>query len=316
MKVRFAVAPGPAAADLERFGRVLDDMEGLGFDAIWLSDIPLGAPVDPIVGLSFAAARTTRLKLGANLVPLGRHPLTLAKSLAQLDRLSGGRLLLSFVVGLGQPEERAALGVGAVDRGRRLEEITGLVRTWVAGGTVGESAVGSSGIGSSAVGESAGGSPAGDGYRLGGLASPARSVQAPLEIWFGGRAPAALRRVGRSADGWLGAAVTAAEAGPARREIERAAAAAGRRIDPEHFGLSIPYAATEAAASAEAAGRRRRPDVPPGELLPVGPVRLAELVSRYVDAGLSKFVVRPLGPDADQRERLARLADVLLPLQT
>lgn len=308
MKVRFAVAPGPAATDLDRFGRVLDHVESLGFDAIWLSDIPLGAPVDPIVGLSFAAARTTRLKLGANLVPLGRHPLTLAKSLAQLDRLAGGRLLLSFVVGLGQPEERAALGVGAVDRGRRLEEMTGLVRTWVAGGTVGESAVGSL-----AGGESAGGGQ----YRLGGLASPARSVQEPLEIWFGGRAPAALRRVGRSADGWLGAAVTAAEAGPARQEIERAAAAAGRRIDPEHFGLSIPYAPTEAAAaSAEVAGRRRRPDVPSDELLPVGPARLTELVGRYVDAGLSKFVVRPLGPDADQREDLARLADVLLPLQT
>ena len=84
---------------------------------MWLSDIPLGATLDPVVGLSFAIAATSSLKLGANVVPLGRNPLTLAKSLAQIDQMSGGRLLLSFVVGLDQPGERQALGSAPVPTG-------------------------------------------------------------------------------------------------------------------------------------------------------------------------------------------------------
>ena len=51
----------------------------------------------------------------------------LAKELAQLDQLSGGRLLLSFVTGLGQPGERRALGLNGARRGDVLEEVLGLV---------------------------------------------------------------------------------------------------------------------------------------------------------------------------------------------
>ena len=56
------------------------------------------------------------MHLGANLVPLGRNPFLLAKELAQLDQISAGRLLLSFVTGLGQPGERQALGLDGARR--------------------------------------------------------------------------------------------------------------------------------------------------------------------------------------------------------
>ncbi|MCB0995306.1 MAG: LLM class flavin-dependent oxidoreductase, partial [Acidimicrobiales bacterium] len=136
MKVRFAVAPGLPAFGGSDLAELVDGLEDLGFDTIWLSDIPLGPAVDPFAGLAFAAGRTTRLKLGANIVPFGRTPFVLAKTLAQLDRLSAGRLLLSFVPGIDQPGERSALGIEGEDRGALLDRIVPVLRTWWAGGSV------------------------------------------------------------------------------------------------------------------------------------------------------------------------------------
>ena len=84
MKVRFAVSPGGGAgdSDLEAFADVL---EASGFDGVWLSDLPAGPLVDPLIGLALIAGRTSRVKLGANVVPLGRNPFLLAKGLAHLD---------------------------------------------------------------------------------------------------------------------------------------------------------------------------------------------------------------------------------------
>ena len=78
-------------------------------------------------------------------------------------------------------------------------------------------------------------------------------------MWLGGRGPAALDRVGRLADGWLGAFVTPAEAALARERIHAAARAAGRSFDPEHFGLSIAYARVGAGRRAAACARRPAP---------------------------------------------------------
>ena len=298
MKIRFAVSTatsGQNGSGLEQFAAEVRAIEALGFDTVWLSDIPLGATLDPMVGLAFAASATSSLKLGANLVPIGRNPLTLAKSLAQIDQLSGGRLLLSFVVGLDQPGERQALGATGANRGRLVEEVTPVLRTWWAGETVDYHDAH---------------------YQFAGVASPGRSYQQPLEVWFGGSGPAALARTGRCADGWLGSAMSPPEAGAARDQIDKAAAEAGRAIDPEHFGLSIPYAAKEPDSRALALLRARRPDAAPADLLPVGPDQLRALLTRYVDAGLSKFVVRPVDADGDSQAALAYLADVLLPLQT
>jgi alkanesulfonate monooxygenase SsuD/methylene tetrahydromethanopterin reductase-like flavin-dependent oxidoreductase (luciferase family) len=138
-----------------------------------------------------------------------------------------------------------------------------------------------------------------------------------LEVWVGGSGPAALARVGRVADGWLGSALTPEEAGRAHRAIEMAAAGAGRFIDPEHFGLSIPYAATEPDSRTVGLLRSRRSShtddrAELSDLLPVGAAQLRELIKRHADFGLTKFVIRPLDRDASA----AALADVLLPLQT
>ena len=175
-----------------------DALEASQFDGIWLSDVPVAPVLDPLLGLAVAAGRTQRLKLGANVVPFGRSPFLLAKQLAQLDQISGGRLLLSFVTGLNQPGEREALGLGADGRGTAIEEVCGLLRAWWAGEAVNHQS---------------------ERWSFTRLVAAARPVQDPLEIWLGGRGPKALDRVGRLADGWLGAQLTPDEANHARRRF-------------------------------------------------------------------------------------------------
>ena len=292
------MAPPASALDARCFGEYLERCESLGFDTIWLSDIPLGPAGDPIVDLGFAAAVTSKLKLGANIVPLGRNPLGLAKQLAQLDRLSRGRLLLTFVPGLGTDAERAALGTADRNRGRVLEDVLGLVRRWWAGESV----------------TATHGALAFEDVSLG-----TRPVQDPLEVWLGGRGPLAIERVGRCGEGWLAAFVTPSEAQRGREEIERHAASYGRRVDPEHFGVSLLAARSEPDPQALAGLRGRRDEGELRRVLPVGAAATRELTGAYREAGLSKFVVRLLesGPaGSDWRGDLDWLAETLLPLQT
>jgi probable F420-dependent oxidoreductase len=233
--------------------------------------------------------------LGANVVPLGRNPFLLAKELAQLDRISQGRLLLSFVTGIGQPGEREALGLGDAGRGEVLEEVLPLLRAWWAGETVDHTS---------------------GRWSFTGLTAVARPVQDPLEVWLGGRGHMALDRVGRVADGWLGAQVTAPEARAARERIQASAENAAREIDPEHFGLSIAYARTAPESELLGVLTGRRPDIDPLTILPVGAQALRRAINDYVEAGLSKFVIRPAAGIDSWADETEWLADSILDLQT
>jgi probable F420-dependent oxidoreductase len=281
-----------AAADRIGFAAAL---EHAGFDGIWLSDLPVASVLDPLLALALLAGRTSSLRLGANVVPFGRTPYVLAKALAQLDQLSGGRLLLSFVAGLGQPGERGALGLDGANRGAVLEQVLASARSYWAGEIPDRD--GPSEIPTSAL-------------------DAARPRQDPLEVWLGGRGPRALDRVGRVADGWLGALVTPHEAIAARDRIQSSAVNAGREVDPEHFGMSIAYARTDPQPSQLAALTARRPDADPRELIPVGRDGLRALVRGYLDAGLSKFVVRPVRRTGSWESEAQWLAEALLDLQT
>jgi probable F420-dependent oxidoreductase len=295
MKVRIAVSPGGSPADPAALAAVVDGLESRGFDTIWLSDVPMGPLVDPMLGLAFAAARTTRLKLGANVVPFGRSPFLLAKELAQLDQLSSGRLLLSLVPGLDQHGERDALTIGRRHRGRYIDELIPLLRQWWAGEAVDHHT---------------------EAFECTQLALPARPVQEPLEIWLGGVGPAAIERAGRFSDGWLGANLTPKEAGIAARRIGEIAADAGREIDPEHFGLSIPYLRGAPDDRLLDALRARRPDGDITDVAPQGADDLRRVLKLLIDEGLSKFVLRPVTAVADWDDELSWLAATVLDLQT
>jgi probable F420-dependent oxidoreductase len=295
MKVRFAVAPHSSSLGTTDLLAFAGAVEASGFDGVWLSDLPLAPVLDPLLGLALVAGRTSRLRLGANVVPLGRNPFLLAKSLAQLDQLAGGRLLLAFVPGLDQPGEREALGVDGDNRGAVLEEVLGLVRSWWAGEEVEHHSAR---------------------WSFTGLAAAARPVQDPLEVWLGGRGPKALDRVGRIADGWLGALLTPDEARVARERIQASADTARREIDPEHFGLSVAYARTSPDPTLLRDLTRRRSDIDPLTLLPVGEQQLRSLIEGYLDAGLSKFVIRPAACVESWESEIEWLAGVILDMQT
>ena len=105
------------------FGVVVDALERLRFDSLWLSERIGGEAPDPLTALAFAAGRTRKLKLGMSVMVLpGRNPIVLAKELATLDRLSNGRLLPAFGLGVVDPHEQQAFGVDRSARAKIFDE--------------------------------------------------------------------------------------------------------------------------------------------------------------------------------------------------
>jgi probable F420-dependent oxidoreductase len=296
VKVRIGVGMGVGAStSASAFSGLVDDLDDLGFDSLWLPEVLTAPTLDPLVGLSFAAAHNPRLKLGTTMLLPGRNPVRLAKELATLDVLSGGRLLSTFVPGLPRRPEIDAAGVAAADKARLMDEMLPLLRSLWAGETV---------------------THHGMAAHIDGVALSPLPVQQPLEFWTGGMVPAALRRCGRFADGWLPSACTPAEVAAARVVIDESAAEAGRAISPEHFGVSVAYASGPLTPQvARAIGSSRR-GVDPAEVVPVGIGELRSMLEEFVAVGFSKFVVRPLAPPDSWRAELEALAKGVLDLQT
>jgi probable F420-dependent oxidoreductase len=282
VRIGFAVG-GQHMLAIDQFGDVLDDLERRGFDSVWLPETFLGGTYDPIVGLSYAAGRVKKLKIGTHLVAPGRNPILLAKTLANLDQLSNGRLLLVFVPGLPSAEERAVQGMPTGDRNQWFDTHLPALRALWQGDTV-------------------------DGVRLDPLPR-----QQPLEVWFGGKAEAALQRAGRLSDGWLGGAVTLAEAIEARATMQRSAGEVGREISPEHFGVNLTYT-RDTSASASDVPRRTSADIT--DVVAFGLPALRTLAGRWIEAGFTKIVVRPATTPPDWAEELAALAEAVVDLQT
>lgn len=293
MKIRIAVASTNTPADLTSLCALVDGLEERSFDTLWLSDTPLTPAVEPLMALAIASQRTTRLKLGTNVVIPGRNPLHLAKELAHLDRLSDGRLLLAFMPGIGSPRERAALGVEGVDRNHLLARVIELCRAWWAGEAV--------------TAELAG-------FRFDDVKVGPRPAQEPLEIWLGGNGPRGLELTGRLADGWLASRATPEQAAASRARIRAVAEDAGRCIDDDHYGISIPYARDHLDADVVAAVMQRT-DADRADILPVGAAELASLLERHVQCGITKFVLRPMALDQGWDAELDYLAEHAIPLQ-
>ena len=116
--------------DRPRIRRFLERAEALGFESAWVVEQVLGTLpcLEPVELLSWAAALTSRIRLGTAvlLTPL-RSPVHLAKSLATLDQLSGGRLDVGIGLG-GNPKIYAAFGISAARRVARFNEGLRLMR--------------------------------------------------------------------------------------------------------------------------------------------------------------------------------------------
>ena len=206
------------------FGAVAQRAEAAGFESIWLpehlvfpSEMPAtypysetglppvhpGSPLyDPWVTLAFAAAGTSRIRLGTYvyILPL-RHPLVTARAFTTLDVLSGGRAILGAGVGWLAPEF-AFVGESFESRGARSDEIITLLRKlWT------EKVV----------------QHAGRHYEFGPLRFEPKPVQKPHPpIEIGGTSDAAVRRAARLGDGWLATGPLDLDALAARIEEIRA----------------------------------------------------------------------------------------------
>jgi len=300
MKIRIGYGLGTRTVtnDAETFGRFVDDLERLRFDSLWLSERISGEAPDPLIALSYAAARTTRLKLGTSvLVVPGRNPVLLAKELATLDRLAGGRLLPAFGLGQADPHEQQAFGVERGERAKMFNEALPLLRRlWT------EDAVDHDGTY----------------FHYEAITVRPRPIQSPIEIWLGGIAPSEIKRVGRLGDGWLPSFCTADDVAAGIPVINETAAAHDRRIDPEHFGALIAYADGEIPDVLAQFIARRRPDLDPADIVPVGIPAVRVAIEKMVEAGASKFVLLPLSePSGDGwTPELERIAAELKPLET
>ena len=125
---------GPSAAwvpDLEDASGLVRLVDELEFDSLWVGDhVAFAIPIlDSITQLAWAAAQSNRLEFGIAiyLLPL-RHPTPVAKQIAALDHLCGGRLLFGVGIGGEFPGEFKACGVAITQRGRLLDEGVGVLQ--------------------------------------------------------------------------------------------------------------------------------------------------------------------------------------------
>ncbi|MEV4072068.1 TIGR03854 family LLM class F420-dependent oxidoreductase [Nonomuraea fuscirosea] len=292
MKVRIGIAPPPGDTPGHLAG-LAQRAEALGIDSLWLSELVHGPSVEPVVGMAYTLAVTRRLKVGTGVAILpGRHPVRVAKQLASLAALGPKRVLPAFGLTPARPAEREAFPVPG-PRGAVFDESLELLRLLLRQEKV-------TFHGEFFTVENAGVGPL-----------PAK----PLDIWVGGSGERALRRAGRLADGWLASFLTPDQAAAGRTAIAAHAAEAGREIEADHYGTSLAVAAAEIPATAIDAIARRNPGADPAEIVPVGWVAARNLIERYVEAGITKFVVRPAAPVPSAERWLDEFADHLMPLQ-
>jgi probable F420-dependent oxidoreductase len=298
MKIRIGYGLGTRSRsnDPDRIDELVDGLESRGFDSLWFSERINGSCPDPLVAMAYAAGRTTKLKFGMSVMVLpGRNPVILAKSMASLDRMSGGRLLPAFGLGVADSAEHQAFGVERTDRGGWFNEALPLMkRLWT------EDHV----------------SHAGKRFTIDDVTVKPKPKQEPLEVWLGGISPLELKRVGRHADGWLPSFCTAKQVAESRTVIEQHAAEFEREIEDEHYGALIPYRPTGSDVP-EAFGKiveLRHPGGDPDEIIPALD-QLPKAIGRFVDEGFSKFVLIPTDEPASWTSELDEVAAIAKPLE-
>jgi len=282
------------AFDVEKLRGFLARAEALGVQSAWVVEQILGSirSLEPVALLTYAAACTERLRLGsAVLLTALRSPVHLAKSLATLDHLSGGRLTVGVGLG-GNPRIYPAFGLHAAQRAARFAEGLRLMkRLWTDERVTFE----------------------GEFFKLQNASMEPKPLQKPHPpLWFGGHHPNALRRAVELGDGFIGAgSVSTAtflgevkllkslleEAGrdPARFPlgkrvyiaVDHDRARAGRRL-AEWFGAF--YGKPELAAEVSVWGD-------PGECVD----RLAEITA----AGVGFLMLNPVFDESEQLEQFA-----------
>jgi probable F420-dependent oxidoreductase len=292
VKIRFGIGLG-ADTGPEQLASIVDHLEATGVDSLWFSELVYSKAVDPFVGMAYALARTTNLKVGTSVAVLpGRHPVLVAKQLASLAGLAPKRVLPVFGLRSAIPAEREIFVVPDGERAAVFDESLQLLRSVLEQQDV---------------------AFAGDYFAVSAADVEPRPAK-PLDIWLGGSAPAAFRRIGQLGDGWLGSFLTPEEARGGREQIQRAAAQADREIEADHFGINLAVSDGDIPDGLIATVKRRRPDVDPADLIAADWSQLHRRLDAYLAAGLTKFVIRP-AQQANIDDFIDRFVAELVPRQ-
>ena len=301
--------PNIGMRDPQAVRLVAEQAEAAGLDSVWAADhvvlptgptspypyhvdgdflIPPGMPfMDQFTCLAYVAGITSKVKLGTavNLLPL-RHPLAVAKTVATLDVLSDGRAILGVAAGW-LAEEFDALGLEFKDRGRMLDEgIEVLREIWTKPNA----------------------SFDGEFYKFRDVAAYPQPAQQPYPpIWVGGHTKPVMRRAARVGDVWLPPlfGTTPTSLATAFEGVRDMAEQAGRPREAVSLALRVLVDLRE---EPDATGPATRGAV-------LGPVeKVAEVLSSYMEIGVSHFVLLPQARTLDDVQRTVQiLAEDVIP---
>jgi probable F420-dependent oxidoreductase len=270
--------------------------EELGFRDLWVTENTMdqGTCLDPVVVLTYAAAITSRIHVGASVVVLPIHsPLMVAHQWATLDFASGGRAILA--VGLGREHHYRDFQIPVAARVRRFREEVELIKALWTEGKV---------------------TYRGEFYQVENVSlgtRPARKPRPPL--WMGVGHPNAVRRAARIADGWMGSG------GSSIAEFKRSVPILKQELekvgrDPSVFPISkrVFLAVDERPDVARAELNRWFTEVyhnPPGtdaSGIHGTPEHVAERLEELVASGANHLLLNPISRHAEQLEAVAELA--------
>jgi probable F420-dependent oxidoreductase len=297
-RIAFGVAlphRSPEPIDMAAVRQVATRAEALGFRDLWVTENTLDHVFcfDPVVVLTYAAAVTTRIRLGASVVVLAVHsPLMVAHQWASLDYVSNGRAILG--VGLGREHHYRQFEVPEAARVSRFREEVDVIRALWTGGKV---------------------TYQGRFYHLDGETMAPKPVQKPhLPIWMGVGHPDAVRRAARIADGWMGSGGSRiADFAASVPILKQALEERGR--DPATFPISkrVFMAVDERPAVARAELLRWFTEVyrnPPGtDVCGIHgtPEEVRERLEEMVAMGANHLLLNPVSRYAEQLEALAEV---------
>jgi probable F420-dependent oxidoreductase len=289
---------------LERLLAYAETAERLGYQALSMNDhLVFSRPwLDGPTALAVVLAKTGRMALATTVaLPTVRGPVALAKSLAAIDLLSGGRLMVGIGPG-SSARDYAAVGIRFEERWQRLDEAVQALRVlW----------------------RNDGSSFKGQFYDTEGIAlEPTPSQQPGPPIWIGSwGSEAGLRRVARLADGWLasGYNTTPQLFAEAWNTLHANLQSLGK--DPARFPNAIAtmwFYITEDRSKADQIVREvlsptlNRPENELRNRLPIGPAKeCAEKLAAYREAGAQRIFLWPI---ADDLEQLALFQERVAPL--
>ncbi|HEU0248993.1 MAG TPA: LLM class flavin-dependent oxidoreductase [Gaiellaceae bacterium] len=287
--------------DPGRFRATAELVEEIGFDSIWAGEhLSFHNPILDIgVALSAFAAWTDTVKLGAGVVLLPlRHPSLVAKQMASLDYLSGGRVLLGIGVGGEGMKDFEAAGVPIGERGRRADEGIRALRAL---------------FGPDAA------SFKGEFFSFEDVRIEPRATQPDgPPILVAGMRPGALRRAGRFGDGWLPYMITARRYAESLELVREHARAAGR--DPDGLLCAVvlfAFVGDDGEATRDEArahlSRRYGAEFEPYQIeklcIAGTPAECVDRISAYIRAGVRHFCLNPCAAGDDFLEQCRRLHD-------